>query len=188
MTVVAACSPTPAASDSTATPTTAPATPSPSTSPSSAVVGTPFESTRYRYALVLPAGWSVVETPGVGGVHPDEPGVDSFRDGQGHILSVVAEPLDAGAALDTWTCAIGRHLSGEHQAPIESTEAITVAGQASRLTRYHVHFDPYVIHYLNVELVNGEQGLTLSMESSTGDDVADEALLRSLVDSLRLVG
>jgi hypothetical protein len=160
----------------------------PSTPASAAVAGTPFESTRYRYGLVLPDGWTVVETPGTGGVHPDEPGVDTFRDGQGHILSVVAETLVAGAALGTWTCAIGRHLSGEHQAPIESTDAITVAGQASRLTRYHVHFDPYVIHYLNVELVNADLGLTLSMESSTGDDVADEALLRSLLEHLSVAG
>ena len=40
------------------------------------------------------------------------------------------------------------------------------AGQTTRLTRYHLHIDPYVIHYLNAELVHGDTGLTLSMEST----------------------
>ena len=66
--------------------------------------------------------------------------------------------------------------------------AIEAAGQDARLTRYHLHIDPYVIHYLNVEVVNGDLGLTFSMESTTGDDVADELILRALVGTLVLQG
>ena len=137
---------------------------------------------------MVPDGWTVVETPGTGGLHPDEPGVDTYRDAQGHILTVVGERLAGGEGLDAWTCAIGRHLTGEHATPVESTASIEAAGQDARLTRYHLHIDPYVIHYLNVELVNGDLGLTLSMESTTGKDVEDEAILRSLVGSLTLEG
>lgn len=149
--------------------------------------GVPFVSDRYRYTLVVPAGWTSTATPGSGGLHPDEPGVDTFRDHRGHVLSVVGEALAVGTGLASWTCAISQHLSTEHAAPVESTESIEVAGLPARLTRHHVRIDPYVIHYLNVELVEGPIGLTLSMESTTGDDPADEALLRSFLDRLSLV-
>ena len=147
--------------------------------------GTAFASERYRYGLVLPEGWTVTETPGSGGLHPDEPGVDTVRD-TARIISIVGEPVPAGSGLDAWSCAIGAHLVGEHQTPADSTEAIIVAGRPARLSRYHLHIDPYVIHYLNVELINGDIGLTFSMESTAGDDAADEALLRSLLDTVSL--
>ena len=75
----------------TATPSAAPATfpssPSPSPSPAlsatagpSAASGAEFASERHGYRLTVPPGWTVTETPGNGGLHPDEPGVDTFRD------------------------------------------------------------------------------------------------------------
>lgn len=153
---------------------------------STAVAGTPFVSARYGYGLVVPDGWTVSETPGTGGLHPDEPGVDTYHGPDGRILSVVGEPVAAGTTIAGWTCAIDRHLAVDHQTPIESTEPLLAAGQTARLTRYHLHIDPYVIHYLNVELVNGDTGLTLSMESTAHDDAADEAILRGLLDGLTL--
>jgi hypothetical protein len=172
-----------------AVPTTAAIAPSALPVPSAssvAVDGTPFVSTRYGYGLVVPDGWTVTETPGTGGLHPDEPGVDTYRGPEGRILSVVGEPVAAGTSIDGWTCAIDRHLTTEHETPVESTAPLLVDGQAARLTRFHLHIDPYVIHYLDVELVHGEVGLALSMESTTHDDVADETILRTLLDGLTL--
>ena len=158
---------------------------SPAPSETATPSGTAFASERYRYGLVLPEGWTMTETPGSGGLHPDEPGVDTLRD-TARIISIVGEPVPAGSGLERWSCAIGEHLVGEHETPADSTEAIIVAGRPARLSRYHLHIDPYVIHYLNVELINGDMGLTISMESTAGDDAADEAVLRSLLDTVSL--
>lgn len=47
-----------------------------------------FASARYGYDWTLPEGWSVIETPGTGGVHPGEPGLDTFTDGRGTTMTV----------------------------------------------------------------------------------------------------
>ena len=139
-----------------------------------------FESERYGYRLEVPAAWSASETPGAGGTHPGEPGVDTFKDGAGHTLSIVGEPA---VALAGWTCAIGQHLQGEHDLDVEDVEDILVAGTPARISDYHLTISPYVIHYLTVEVVRDGQGLTLSMESTTGRDDEDRALLdRVLAD------
>lgn len=165
--------------------TTSPASESPPVSGLPSTPGTVFESQRYGYRLVYPPGWTATETPGRGGVHPDEPGVDTFRDPGGHILSVVREPAPA---LTGWTCAIALHVQGEHQLSLETSEDITVAGVPARLLRYHLVIKPYVIHYLTVELVHDGAGLTLSLESTTGDDDQDRAVLDSLLAQLTLIG
>ena len=151
-----------------------------------AVSGTPFVSSRYGYGLTIPDGWTLTEVPGTGGLHPDEPGVDTYQGTNGRILSVVGETLAPGGNLGSWSCAIGQHLTRDHQTPVESTELLMVAGKTARLTRYHLHIDPYVIHYLNVEIVDGGEGLTLSMESTAHDDAADEVVIRSILDGLTL--
>lgn len=164
--------------------TASPASASPPASALPSAAGTVFESQRYGYRLVYPPGWSATETPGSGGVHPDEPGVDTFRDPGGHILSVVREPAPS---LTGWTCAIALHLQGEHQLSLEASEDIVVAGVPARLLTYHLIIKPYVIHYLTVELVHQGAGLTLSLESTTGDDGGDRAILDSLLAQLALI-
>lgn len=171
----------------TARPTPAPTDAPPSTAPSSDA-GTPFESTRYGYRLVIPDGWTISETPGAGGLHPDEAGVDTFRSGTGLIVSVVGEAIAVGTTLDDWTCAINTHLTDEHATTAESTEIVEVADHTARVTRYHLRFDPYAIYYQNAELIDGSVGLTISMESTTNDDSADEMAFRALLDSLTLAG
>jgi hypothetical protein len=146
--------------------------------------GTAFASTRYGYRLRYPEGWRLSETPGSGGVHPDEPGVDTFRDRDGHTLSIVGEPVTSGAA---WTCAIVRHLEGdEHQLTPDAVEQLTVAGREATLREHHLEIKPYVIHYLTVQLDDDGRGLTLSLESTTHDDAADRAILDGLLGSLEL--
>lgn len=146
--------------------------------------GTRFESNRYGYRLTYPPGWKATETFGTGGVHPDEPGVDTFRDTAGHILSVVSEPAPA---LAGWTCAIARHLEHDHGVRVEASEDLTVGGRPARLFEHHLEISPYVIHYLTVELVDQDRGLTFSMESTTKRDDEDRRTLDALMATIELV-
>lgn len=176
--VVSACSAGTSQSEAMASPIATEARPMADASASVGSIPTPspgtFESERYGYRLEVPAAWRASETPGTGGTHPDEPGVDTFKDGAGHILSIVGEPA---VALRGWTCAIGQHLQGEHDLAVEDVEDIVVAGSPARVSDYHMTISPYVIHYLTVEVVRDGQGLTLSMESTTGRDDEDRRLL-----------
>jgi len=143
---------------------------------------TPFTSERYGYSLVVPPGWTVRETPGTGGLHPDEPGVDTFRDRFGHILSVVGAPA---TSLDGWTSAIDQHLEHDHGLAVESEDRVPAAGTTARISQYHLPVPPsYVIHYLDADLVAGGRGLTLSLESTTRDDAADRAVIDAFLASL----
>ena len=148
-------------------------------------VDTPFESARYRYRLVVPPGWTINEVPGSGGLHPDEPGVDTFRDREGHILSVIGEPADQ---LDGWTSGIDGHLRGaEHRLAVESEENLTLAGVPGRLREYHLPIPPsYLIHYLDAALVSDGLGRVLSLESTTRDDPGDRAVLDRFLSTLEV--
>ena len=138
-----------------------------------------FISSRYGYRLLAPDDWTATETPGTGGTHPDEPGVDTFRDREGHILSIVGEQA---ASLTTWTCAINKHLVGdEHRLRVENSAPIDVGGVPGRISEYHLEIRPYVIHYLTVETVRDGLGLTLSLESTTKRDVEDRQILDDLI-------
>ena len=150
-------------------------------------VDTVFASDRYGYRLVVPPGWTINEAPGSGGLHPDEPGVDTFRDREGHILSVVGEPADQ---LDGWTSAIDGHLRGaEHRLAVESDEALTIAGVPASLREYHLQIPPsYLIHYLDAALVSDGLGRVLSLESTTRDDPGDRAVLDRFLSTLELDG
>ena len=169
------------------TSTAAVASPTPATgAAASAVAGAAVEfvSERHGYGLTVPPGWTVTETPGNGGLHPDEPGVDTFRDTLGHILSVTRDPAPS---LAKWTCPIARHLEDGHGLAVESTDDAVVAGLPARILEYHLHFDPYVTHYLTTELVDGGRGMTLSLESTTGRDNEDRHILDGILSTVELV-
>ena len=145
---------------------------------------TPYESARYGYRLVVPAGWTINEVPGSGGLHPDEPGVDTFRDREGHILSIVGEPA---TDLAGWTSPVDLHLRQEHALKVEAHEALTVDGVPATLKAYHLPIPPsYLIHYLDAAVVNDGLGLVLSLESTTRDDAGDRAILDGFLESLEL--
>ncbi|HEY6570773.1 MAG TPA: hypothetical protein VIZ22_10800, partial [Candidatus Limnocylindrales bacterium] len=137
----------PTAPPATASATRIPSAPAVATDGSQATrVDTPFESARYHYRLVVPAGWTINEVPGSGGLHPDEPGVDTFRDREGHILSIVGEPA---TDLVGWTSPVDLHLRQEHALKVEAHEALTVDGVPATLKAYHLPIPPsYLIHYL----------------------------------------
>jgi hypothetical protein len=147
-------------------------------------VDTSFVSERYRYSLVVPPGWTINEVAGSGGLHPDEPGVDTFRDREGHILSVVGEPA---TSLAGWTSSISQHLRQDHALQVDSKENLTVAGVPARITEYHLPIPPsYLIHYLDTDLVRDGVGLVLSLESTTRDDPGDRAVLDRFLKSVDL--
>lgn len=140
-----------------------------------------FTSARYGYTVAIPTGWKVTETPGTGGVHPDEPGVDTFKARAGHILSVVGEPNTP--ALAGWTCAINRHLGGEHDLDAVKVEMLSVGGEPARLSEFNLIIKPYLIHYLTVEVTRGGRGLTLSLESTIDDAARDREVLDAFLAS-----
>ena len=69
-----------------------------------------------------------------------------------------------------------------------ATERRSVAGQPATLREHHLEIEPYVIHYLTVQLEAAGRGLTLSLESTTKDDDADRELLDGLLATLELDG
>jgi hypothetical protein len=180
----------PSIADPTATP--APTPPASDGPPGIATDGsqvalqdTPFASDSHGYRLTIPLGWTVNVADGEGGLHPDEPGVDTFRDRFGHTLSIVAEPAPA---LDGWTSLIGRHLATEHALEPEATDRLRAAGRPVRLTELHLPIPPsYVVHYLNADLVDRGRGLTLSLESTTRDDEGDRRILNAFLASLEIL-
>ncbi len=183
--VAAACAPAPAPATASGTPSVAVASAAvPSIVSPSVGTSLQFVSERHGYRLTVPPGWTVTETPGNGGLHPDEPGVDTFRDTLGHILSVTRDPAPS---LAKWTCPIARHLEGDHGLAVESTEDAVVAGLPARLLEYHLHFDPYVTHYLTTEVVDGGRGMTLSLESTTGRDDEDRQILEGILSTVELM-
>jgi hypothetical protein len=146
--------------------------------------GKVLASTRYHYQLVYPEDWEGVEVLGTGGVHPDEPGVDTYHGKHGYILSVVGQ--DGVPALAGWTCSIDRHLEVDHKLTPDLNETLTVAGVPAQLTGFHLVIAPYVIHYLNVKIVRDGEGLTLSLESTNKDDAMDRVVLDGLLAGLEL--
>ncbi len=154
-----------------------------STAPSAS--GKVLASTRYHYSLVYPADWTGIEVLGSGGVHPDEPGVDTYHGKRGYILSVVGQ---AGVtALTGWTCSIDHHLEADHKLTPDWDQRLTIDGVPADITSFHLVIAPYVIHYLTVKIVRDGDGLTLSLESTTKDaDQADRAVLDSLLAGLSL--
>ena len=56
----------------------------------------------------------------------------------------------------------------------------------AKLLQYHLKFDPYVVHYLTTELVDGGRGMTLSLESTTKRDDEDRQILDEILSSVEL--
>ncbi len=140
---------------------------------------TAFHSDRHGYSVTMPGRWSTNEPPGAGGVHPDEPGVDTFRNG-GHVFYVTAETTTGQPSA--WTCAIVQHLEGpDHGLTARTTGPLTVDGVPGRLSEFELLIKPYRIHYLEAEVVRAGRGYALSLESTTGDDAGDRAVLDGLI-------
>jgi hypothetical protein len=148
--------------------------------------GTPtaFHSTRYGYGLAVPAGFTATETPGAGGLHPAEPGVDTFDDGHGTRLYVIRFAVPAGMRLTDWVCPVSTHLATEHRLAAELSEGRTIGGQPARLSMYHLRIPPYVTLYLEAEVVKGTGGFAIGLESTTTRDADDRALFEEVLRSV----
>lgn len=150
--------------------------------------GTPtaFHSLRQGYGLAVPAGFSATETPGAGGLHPAEPGVDTFDDGHGTRLYVIGFAVPAGMRLADWVCPVSTHLATEHGLAAELSAGLTIGGQPARISMYHLRIPPYVTLYLEAEVVKGTAGFAFGLESTTTQDAAERALFDEVLRSVSL--
>lgn len=154
--------------------------------PSATAPGTPtaFRSTRYGYGLAVPAGFTATEAPGAGGLHPAEPGVDTFDDGHGTRLYVIRFTVPAGMRLTDWVCPVSTHFATEHRLAAELSEGLTIGGQAARLSMYHLRIPPYVTLYLEAEVVKGTSGYAFGLESTRTMDAEDRTLFDEVLRSV----
>ena len=134
-----------------------------------------FTSARHGYAWTLPAGWSVTETPGSGGVHPGEPGLDTFTDGRGTTVTVGVTAVAPTQQLALWVCPVVAHLESVHGEPREAVANLTLGGVPATISTFHFVAPPYRVLELEVEAIRGAQGYFLSWTDTLVPTVPDPA-------------
>jgi len=102
-----------------------------------------FTSGRHGYSWTLPAGWSVTETPGTGGVHPGEPGLDTFTDGRGTTITVGVVVVAATQQLSSWVCPVIAHLEDFHGEPREAVAPLQLGGVPATISTFHFVAPPF---------------------------------------------
>jgi len=132
-----------------------------------------FTSTRYRYSFTLPAGWSVTEVPGSGGVHPGEPGLDTFTDGRGTTVTVGVVAVAPTQQLGAWIGPVIAHLEQVHGEPREAVAQLTLGGLPASISTFHFVAPPYRVLELEVEAIRGSQGYYLSWTDTISPTVPD---------------
>jgi hypothetical protein len=132
-----------------------------------------FTSARYGYTWALPVGWSVTETPGSGGVHPGEPGLDTFTDGRGSTITVGVTAVAASQQLASWICPVVAHLESVHGEPREAVASVTLGGVPATISTFHFVAPPYRVLELEVEAIRGTQGFFLSWTDTLVPTVTD---------------
>ncbi|HXX61170.1 MAG TPA: hypothetical protein VEI48_07770 [Candidatus Sulfotelmatobacter sp.] len=137
-----------------------------------AIDGT-FTSERYRYGWQLPAGWTVTETPGSGGVHPGEPGLDTFTDRRGTTITVGVVAVAATQQLASWICPVVAHLEDLHGEPREAVASISLGGVPATISTFHFVAPPYRVLELEVQAIHGTQGFFLSWTDTLSPTVPD---------------
>ncbi|HTS14756.1 MAG TPA: hypothetical protein VMH24_03755 [Candidatus Sulfotelmatobacter sp.] len=148
------------------------ATGGPSLATDERVEGT-FMSARYGYGWTLPAGWRVTEVPGSGGVHPGEPGLDTFTDGRGTTVTVGVVVVAPTQQLASWICPVVAHLEGFHGEPREAVASLTVGGVPATISTFHFVAPPYRVLELEVQAIRGTQGFFLSWTDTLVPTVPD---------------
>ena len=121
-----------------------------------------FTSSRHGYTWVLPAGWSVTETPGSGGVHPGEPGLDTFSNGRGTTITVGVVTVAPTQQLSSWICPVVAHLEDFHGEPREAVASVALGGVPATISTFHFVAPPYRVLELEVQAIRGAQGYFLS--------------------------
>ena len=157
--------------DATSTPSTATFAALPSAAPER-IEGT-FTSARYGYTWALPGGWTVTETPGAGGVHPGEPGLDTFTDGRGTTVTVGVTAVAPTQQLSSWICPVVVHLEDFHGEPREAVASMTLGGVPATISTFHFTAPPYRVLELEVQAIRGAQGFFLSWTDTLTPVVPD---------------
>ena len=134
-----------------------------------------FISGRYGYRWTLPAGWTVTETPGTGGVHPGEPGLDTFTDGRGTTVTVGVTTVAPTQQLASWICPVVAHLEDFHDEPREAVASMTLGGVPATISTFHFVAPPYRVLELEVQVIRGTKGFFLSWTDTLVPTVADPA-------------
>jgi hypothetical protein len=134
-----------------------------------------FTSGRYGYRWALPGGWTVTETPGSGGVHPGEPGLDTFTDGRGTTVTVGVITVAPTQQLTSWICPVVAHLEDFHDEPREAVASMTLGGVPATISTFHFVAPPYRVLELEVQAIRGTKGFFLSWTDTLVPTVADQA-------------
>ncbi len=134
---------------------------------------TEFVSPRYGYAVGVPAGWQIEAVAGTGGLHPGEPGTDTFT-GDGRQLSVVVIPIPPGTDPSDWRSPVTEHYEGPepdgHGLTAEIDQPITIDGAEGSLRRYRLEIPPYEQLILDAEAVIGRQAYLITYLGFDGLD------------------
>jgi hypothetical protein len=138
-----------------------------------AIQGT-FMSSRYGYDWILPGGWSVTETPGTGGVHPGEPGLDTFTDGRGTTVTVGVTTVAPTQLLTSWICPVVAHLEDFHGEPREAVASMSLGAVPATISTFHFTAPPYRVLELEVQAIRGTQGFFLSWTDTLSPTVPDD--------------
>lgn len=119
-----------------------------------------FVSPRFGYSVGIPSGWLIEEVAGTGGLHPGEPGTDTFT-GDNRQLTVLRMPVPAGSDITSWRSPIVEHYEGPepdgHGAVAEEDRSIAIDGHDARYRVYRTATPPYEQVILDAEaIVDGE--------------------------------
>ncbi len=143
-----------------------------------------FTSGRHGYSWTLPTGWSVTETPGSGGVHPGEPGLDTFTDGRGTTVTIGVTAVAPTQQLASWICPVVAHLEDFHGEPREAVASMTLGGVPATISTFHFTAPPYRVLELEVQAIRGTQGFFLSWTDTLTPVVSDDTQRASFLQLL----
>jgi hypothetical protein len=146
-----------------------------------------FTSPRFGYTIAVPDGWQIEEIAGAGGLHPDEPGTDTFS-GADSQMSVSLDLGATGQDIETYRSPVVEHYEGPepdgHGLEPEVVEPIEMSGVDGRFRRYRLEISPYEQVILDASvIVDGRAYLVTYIDFEP--DPSHEAEFRRIVATFR---
>ena len=150
---------------------------------------TEFESPRYGYVIGVPEGWRIEAVAGTGGLHPGEPGTDTFS-GDNRQLSVTAIPIPPGTDPSDWRSPITEHYEGPepdgHGLVAEIDEPVTIDGTEGSLRRYRLEIPPYEQLILDAKVIVDGQAYLITYLGFDGLDEEYESEFSSILETFEV--